>query len=106
MRSLTRGQLYGSIVALALIGYIIAPSAVELAGTPCSLWSFAIGGCEAGVRGILRVAVIYCALAGHLLSRILDREPLVSSQMAPIVAALAAILFGLPLWLGLHAAFW
>ena len=106
MRSLTRGQLYGSVVALALVGYFIAPSAVELAGTPCSLWSFAVGGCEVGVRGIFRGAVIYCALVGYLLSRILDREPSVSSQAAPIVAASAAILFGLALWLGLRAAFW
>lgn len=101
-----RAQVYGIVVALVLIGYFIVPFAVELAGTSCSLWSFGPNGCEVGVRGILRGAVLYCMLAGYLISRLLDREPLVSRQLEVIVAALAVILFGLPLWLVLHAAFW
>ena len=89
-----------------LAGYLIAPHVVEIAGTSCSLWSFAPEGCEVGVRGILRGALIYCILAGCLSSRILDREPLPSVQVEPVLAASSAILFALPLWLGIHAAFW
>jgi CBS-domain-containing membrane protein len=106
MSLITPGRIYGIIAALALLAFFVVPLQVELIGTACSILSFAPTGCEVGVRGFLRGAVFYCLIAGYLISRVLDREPVVGPWTAPIVAGAAVILFALPLWIGLRAAFY
>ena len=106
MSLITSGRVYGVIAALLLLACFVVPPQVELNGTACSIFSFSPTGCEAGVRTVFRGAVFYCLLAGLLISRILDREAVGSAWIQPLVAAGAAILFALPLWVGLRAAFW
>ena len=106
MSLITPGRIYGIIAALVLLAFFVIPPQVELHSTACSIWSFAPTGCEAGVRGVFRGAVLYCLLAGYLIGRILDREPVIRAWTAPLIATGAIILFALALWAGLHAAFW
>jgi len=106
MSLITPGRIYGIIAAFALLAFFVVPPQVELNGTACSILSFSPTGCEVGVRGVFRGAVLYCLLAGYLISRILDREPVVRTWTAPVIAVGAVVLFALPLWIGLRAAFW
>jgi hypothetical protein len=103
---ITRGRVFWLLGSMALLAYFIVPPAIELSTTACSLWSFQPEGCAPGVRGFFRGAVIYCLIAGILISRILDREPVAKPMTAALVAAIGVVLFALPLWLALHAAFW
>ena len=106
MRIITHGKIYGIAGALTLLTCFVVPPQIELSGTACSIWSFASTGCEAGVRAVLRGAVIYSLFSGYIISRTLDREPVVTPPTAMLVFVGSIVLLGLPLWLALHAAFW
>lgn len=106
MSLITPGRIYGIVAALALLGFFVVPPQVELMGTSCSVFSFDQSGCEVGVRGVFRGATLYCLATGYLISRILDQEPVIRSRAATAVATAALILFALPLWIALRAAFW
>jgi fructose-specific phosphotransferase system IIC component len=106
MNLITPGRIYGVIAAFALLAVFVVPPQIELSGTLCGVLSFAQKGCEVGIQAVFRGAIIYCLFAGYLVSRILDRKPVVSAFIAPFVAAIAAVLFALPLCFGLSAAFY
>jgi hypothetical protein len=106
MSLITPGRIYGIFAALALLVFFVVPPQVELYGTACSVLSFVPTGCEVGVRCVFRGAILYCLIAGYLTSRILDREPVVTARIAPVIACAAVILFAVPLLIGLRAAFW
>lgn len=106
MSLITPGRICGTIAALAFLACFVVPPQIELRGTACGILSFAPTGCEVGLRGVFRGAILYCLVAGYLISRILDREPVVSAWTSTAIAGGAVILFALPLWLALSAAFW
>jgi hypothetical protein len=103
---ITPGRIYGIIAASTLLAVFVVQPQMELSGTLCGVLSFAQNGCEVGVQAVFRGAILYCLVTGYLISRILDREPVVSARMAPFVASIAVVLFALPLWIGLSAAFY
>lgn len=106
MALITRDRILGLLAAVALLVWFIIPPAIELSGTSCSLLFAAPGECEVGVRGAFALAAAYCALAGYLVKRALSRQPDLAWLEATLMMVGTTLLFALPLWVMLHAAFW
>ena len=105
MKFITTGRVGGAIGCLALLCCFVAPPFIDLANGTCAPPLACPASVERGVREVLALAVLYCVVAGLLISRVLDREPATRGGQAAIMFFLALMLAAVPLWLMLRVAF-
>jgi hypothetical protein len=100
MNLITTGRIYGSIATLALLGVFVFQPQMDMPDELCGVLSFWQKDCIVGVQVLYRGTIVYCLLAGYLISRIVDRKPDVRKWAALITATGATCLLAMPLLIG------
>ena len=100
MNMISPGRIYGGVAAFALLAVFVFEPQSDMPDYICDVLSFWQTDCIVGVQVLYRWAIVYCLLAGYLISRLIDRRPAARKWAVPVIAAGATPILALPLLIG------
>jgi len=94
------GRIYGSVAGFALLAVFVFQPQSDMPDYICDVLSLWQTNCIVGVQVLYRWAIVYCLLAGYIISRLIDRRPASQKWAVPVIAAGATAILAMPLLVG------
>lgn len=100
MNPIRPGRIYGSIAAIALLAVFVTEPQRRMPEQICGVLSFWQTNCVVGVQALHRWTILYCLLAGYLISRVVNRSSGASWWISLRNAISATVVSAVPLMMG------